>query len=328
VTPVSAAVLLYGPLTLIAVVLIVAAAAHLLRTGRLFDGDVDAATRVLIVFWLLACVLSVVFRFFARDWVHLYWSAQIPLIGLFLGSGALLCRTWRADIEESASKESLRSKRRWWPVSSAVLFLLMTLTLGIAPLLLEIALPQDNPASRDTGAPAHGLWELAVWSFGGPRPSTLAPITDMEIARGLGHLPRDLTVPMDTTLVAAYLWIAFCALAMSGRLIRSRRARLAFFLLAPLLLCVIDFCASGFLGETHHGPFDPSCFVPGSRDCGIWTCEPAVVGSYGPVLLIAIACTFVLALDLAVDRRARRQARAEIRISARSTSSLASRPSS
>jgi hypothetical protein len=313
------------------VMLCVTAAACVLRTGRVPEGTVDTATKVLIVLWLAACLLSVVFRFPFRDWVHLYWSAQIPLVGLFFGSGALLCRTWRADIEDSAIAESgetpLRRERRWWNVNGAVLFLGMAVTLGIAPLLLQIALPEDQPAPRDTGAPVRGLWELAAWGLGGARPATLAPITEAEIASGLGHLPRDITVPMGTTLIAAYVWIAFSLLAMGGRLVRSGRARAALLLLAPLLLAVLDFFAAGSLEGVSYGPFDAQALVPGARDCGIWTCEPAVVRSYGPVLLIAVACTFVLALCLALDQRARK-ARADHAITSRSTSYPASRPSS
>jgi hypothetical protein len=298
---------LYGPLVLIAVALSVEAALYVLGKGLLPRKLVGMATGVLIVLWIAACFFAVGFRVLGRDWVHLFWSAQIPLVGLFLGSGALLCRTWRVDSENAASaapsEESIRRKRHGWTRNGAFLFLAMTVTLGLAPLVLQIALPDDHPSPRDTGSPIQGLRELAAWGFGGPRPATLTPITQEEIARGLGHLPRDITVPMGTTLIAAYLWIAFSLLAMGGRLIRSRRARLAFYLLAPVLLGVLNFIEPVFHDRATYGALDPRFFGPdSSRESGIWTCEPAVVLSYGPVLLVAFASALVLALCLALER--------------------------
>lgn len=165
----------------------------------------------------------------------------------------------------------------------------MLVTLGALPLVLQLAIPEDHPSSRDTGEPVRRLVELAAWGLGGPLPECLTPITPQESARGIGHLPREVTVALGSTLLAAWQWIAFCALALLGRVLRSPRRRIAFYLVAPALLGL------GTLLLPSWKAFDASMFNA-MRESAIWKGEPAVLASYGPVLLVALVALAVLAI--------------------------------
>lgn len=197
--------------------------------------------------WGSGCAFLILERLAARDWMHLYWAAELPLVCLFSCSGVLLRRGPRG----------------------VLLFLGICICFGVLPLLLQIALPPDDPAPREIGAPVRRLWELARWGLGGSLPECLELNTGEEFARGVGHLPREVTVPMGTTLIAAGLWVAFLVLALASRLVRSERIRSAFCLLAPIVLLV----ASWIWG-------------PG-LDGAIWTSDPVLMRSYGPTLLVA-----------------------------------------
>lgn len=215
-----------------------------------------------------------------RDWMHSYWSSEAALICLFFGSGVLLCRTWPDDAEHAFG-----SARR----SGAIDFLVMILVLACMPFVL----PDPHPTGRNLGEPLRRAWELALWGLGAARPEALDPITEPEMLRNVGHLPREVTVAMGTTLIAALVVIAFSLLALLSRLIRAQRRRIAFLLLAPPIASVA--CAVEVL--------DP-------LDERIWTSDPALMRSYGPTLLVAIvlAGASVSACGLAW-RRHRRAAR-------------------
>jgi hypothetical protein len=252
-------------------------------------------------------VVAVVYRITYRDWVHLFWSAQIPLVGSFLVSGALLCRTWRDDagaLGSAKPREAVfKQEGSRWTLSGASLFLLMSATLGFAPLLLQIVFPANHPSLRETGQPIQRLLELASWGFGGPLPESLIPIADP--ARGIGYLPRDVTVPMGSTLIAAWLWIAFCVLAFGGRLVRSQRKRIAFYFVAPPLLGLCIQMGAADLVASVWGGFDSGFFgLESSRDSGIWTSDPVVLRSYGPVVLASLIAALALLFALAVQRTA------------------------
>jgi hypothetical protein len=280
---VAASMFLFGPLALIAVVLNCAAAMKVLLGHGVPRRNLAVSTNALVGLWVTAIALAPVMRLGYRDWVHLFWMGQFPLVGIFLGSGSLLCRTWRVDAAETG---------RPWFRSGALLFLAMAVTFGVGPLLLQIAIPEDQPSWHETGAPIRALRELIVWGFGGSLPAALTPLTDSEHARGIGHLPRDVTVPMGTTLIAAWLWIAFSLLALGGRLLRSQRARLTFYLLAPPLLALLKALSMRLVPQAKWGDLE-------SR---IWTCDPEVVRSYGPVVLGAGIATVVLLFCLATER--------------------------
>ena len=271
------AAIVYLPLTVLALVLCSAAAARTLRGGPVPIRKIVVARFLLIALWGSAILLGTVARMLYQDWVHLSWSAGIPLIGAFLASGVLLSRT--SGDENRASAERLRS--------GAWIFLLMTISLGLLPLVLQIAIPEDNPAPRDVGEPVRRLRELAAWGFGGPLPECLAPTTEEELARGVGHLPREVTVPMGATLIAAWFWLEFCALALLSRGVPAGRRRLAFTLLSPVFLSLLFGLGVGPWLELLWGGFDAGRIWVG-RGSGIWTSEPIVLASYGPVLLAAL----------------------------------------
>jgi len=251
------------------------------------------ARRFAVAVALAGLGLGVVQRAMYTDWVHLFWLAQVPLVALFLVSGILLATTWRDDTAGLAARmpsAASNPARRWR--SGAWTFLALDAALAFMPLVLTIALPEDRPGPRDLGRPAQRLADLALWGFGGPLPECLAPITEPEIQRGVGHLPREVTVPMGALLIGAWLWIAFCALACTGRALPSLRARRAFFLWAPFVFLLAVQC----VGPVSLGWFDPRFFAPvGALDSGIWTSYPTVLSSFGPVLAVALACALAMA---------------------------------
>lgn len=209
--------------------------------------------------------------------------------------------------------ESLRATRfgRAGHVSTgAWLFLAIVTSLALAPLVLQVAFPAHHLSGRNIGRPLSGLTELALWGFGGALPESLAPITNEESARGVGHLPREITVPMGTLLTAAWIWISFSALALVGRLVPSPRARRSFLLTSPTLLGI----ACYFSADGEHASsawFDPRFFWPlACEDSGIWRSDPVVLRSFGPVLLIALLCVLVVRITEHFERRVPHAARA------------------
>jgi len=262
----------YGPLTFIGIVLSIALAVRLLRKP---DGSPKLLLLVQLAplaLWVLGCSFALVDRLERPDWQHMYWSAYFPLLGLFLCSGVLLCRIWPAD---AAAIGVARPNAR----IGGLLYFMMSLSLGLAPLFLEIVIPESPPSGRNIGAPLQRLWDLVAWSFGGPLPECLSPNTGEEIARRVGHLPREVTVPMGTLLFVAWQWTAFCALALVGRVLLPRPERLAFYLVAPALLGIVWMVLFA-------GPFDNA----------VWTSDPGLMRSFGPVLLGALIAALVLLL--------------------------------
>lgn len=314
---VTVCMLVFAPLTILGILFCAAAALQVLRGSPSARMPLVLAQLVLVVLWGSACVFALLDRLDHRDWVHLFWSAQVPLVGLFLGSGALLCCTWRTDTEtvrRMLSEGTPQGSPSYRVRGGGWVYLFMTLTLGVAPLFLQIVLPEDNPSSRASGEPIRRLWELTVWGFGGPLPEMLTPIAAWQVERGVSHLAREVTVPVGTTLIAAWLWIMFCVIAFFGRLIRAPKLRIALYLLAPALVLIlpaaidpcmeiVDRATSGW------GGFDPDFFGPVScENSGIWTSEPAVMRSYGPVLLAALGAAVVLLLGQVAGRFTRRTA--------------------
>jgi hypothetical protein len=241
-------------------------------------------TRVIVACWLACLALAVFGRFVQRDWVHLFWSAQIPLTSLFLCSGVLLERTL---CDDASQRTIARVKPAW-------LFLAMVVSLGVAPLVLEIAWPAYVHSHRDLGRPLARVADLALWGFGGELPESLSPITELERARNVGHLPREVTVAMSGLFIAAWLWIAFSALLLIGRRLHPPRVRRAFLLLSPTAVGITCYLAAN-VWNAPLGPFDPRMFWPlAAEDSGIWTSEPAVLRSFGPVLAVAAACVVLV----------------------------------
>jgi len=197
---VTVCMLVFAPLTILGILFCAAAALQVLRGSPSARMPLFLAQLVLVVLWGSACVFALLDRLDHRDWVHLFWSARVPLVGLFLGSGALLCCTWRTDAEtvrRMLSEGTPEGSPSYRVRGGGWVYLFMTLPLGVAPLFLQIVLPEDNPSSRASGEPIRRLWELAVWGFGGPLPETLTPIAAWQVERGVSHLAREVTVPMQ-----------------------------------------------------------------------------------------------------------------------------------
>lgn len=238
-----------------------------------------------------------------RDWQHSFWAAEVPLECLFLGSGVMLCRVFADD-----AHVAFGSARR----NGTLGFLLMAIVLGGMPLVL----PDPHPTGRNLGEPLRRAWELAAWGFGGALPESLGPLTGPESARGVGHLPRELTVAMGTTLIAAWTVLAFCVLALSARLLRTPSRRIALLLATPPLVTAAH--VGGLLGV--RSPW------PGQLDDPIWSSDPGLMRSYGPTLLLALVLTFVLLGASMWTRAARKQRTVSVSPSTSDTPSTARRP--
>ncbi len=228
------------------------------------------------------------------DWVHLLWMVQVPIAGLFMISGVFLFTAYGNDGEPDAVESVAALQKRVSPSNAAWWFFAMMASLGIAPLLL-IAIFQGAPEGRNIGQPVRRLFELAQWGFGGALPECLGPLTFEEQARGVGHLPREVTVPMGALLISSWAWIAFCALAMVGRLLPWPRIRRGFLLLSPLALGLISLWISRRTVGTGLW-FDARYFWAGaSEESGIWTSDPVTMKSFGPVLVAAMLGALLLA---------------------------------
>jgi len=267
---------------------------------------------VLFLLWAAGAGSAILSGILRPDWVHDFWGAQVPMCAAFLGCGLLLCGVWGDDAalfeRVATSSPGTGSARHRRLANPAWTFLGMLLVSALVPLVLQLAFPEEHATHRGTGRPVHDLVELAHWGLGGPLPALLEPSGDAGHARGIDFLPRDVTVPMGATLIAAWLWILFCALAWVGRLVRAPRRRIVLLLLAPPVVGLLSPLASWPLGVLRLG-FDPRFFWPlAARDSGIWTSDPATMQSYGRVLLVAALCAVLLAASRVVQGARRRTA--------------------
>ena len=247
-------------------------------------------TRALFALWIVAAFTAITSHVTFPDWNHDFWAAQVPLVGLALSSGLLLCRTWSDDATSlagsgsgSTSSPPVQPPR---PTVWAWVFLAMMLWFGLGPLVIQWV---DGPRAHRSFAnerPLGNLLDLAAWGFGGPLPDFLEPQHRLQIERGVGHLPRDVTLSMGASLIAAWLWIAFCVLSLAGRALRNQRHRIGFYLVAPsgVAAFVLLWSLTG-LGQ---GPvIDPRFFGTASESSGIWMSEVGTMRSYGPLLAVA-----------------------------------------
>jgi hypothetical protein len=266
--------------------------------GALRPRSVEARRMLELARWLLAAVailclvLAVLDRIGHRNWVHLFWTTQIPLVGAFFCSGVFLVVFWR-DAEDQReitdSKTALLARR-------PLVFLAIVAVFACAPLVLTALYPEVISTGRNLGEPVRRIRELAAYGFGGARPEALGVS---------GGLPREVTVPMGLLLIGSWIAIFFGAIAVAARCIRAPNVRRAFLLLAPLAVGMTTF----FLGEV--GPKGGTILQPGffwpfdARDSGIWRSDPAVIASFGPVVLAALASVAALVvLERRVGRRA------------------------
>jgi hypothetical protein len=266
------------------------------------DGAVSASAlrqvrKLVVAIWLLAMGLAP----FVEDGagVHLFWAAQLPLVTLYLGSGLLV-----TPDPSTAEAREIRSGVSSW--KGQLLYFTMSLTLGLMPLLLISWFPGrycPDPTFREFGPPMESLGELARWGLRGDLPGFLEPRTNPALKRGVDYLPRAITVPFGTSLLAAWFWIFFGVATVCARSMPSSLTRRKFSLLAAPVVCF--FLVGGSALGLALGPLETQLFMPVDvRTSGIWTSDPFVMKSYGPVLVIALfmAC-LMLFLELREGRR-------------------------
>ena len=151
----------------------------------------------------------------------------------------------------------------------------------VLPAVLIEWAPKSNAAPRNLGRPVAGALEVARLGLGGPVPDVLVPVNDAGVERGLGFLPREITVTIGGLVAGATLWIATCLIALAGGLLRSARARLGVFLFAPFVV------AAAML-------FAPMPF--GMLQRPLWDADPALLRAFGPLLVLAGLAACGLAL--------------------------------
>src|SRR6185436_1042555 len=162
----------------------------------------------------------------------------------------------------------------WW-------FLAMMASVGLAPLLLIEWF--KAPDGYNTGEPTRRLIELARGGLGGYMPG------------GFGPIPREATVSMGVLLIAAWLWIAFCALAIVGRMLPWTSVRRVFLLLSPLVLGLLSFVQACRRIDMPVW-FDQRSFWPMCTESGVWVADPMTLRSFGPVLVAAVIIGILLAV--------------------------------
>jgi hypothetical protein len=246
----------------------------------------------IFIFWLAAVGMMTVE---CGDWVHLFWMSRDPIVAIFVLSGALLFTVWPED----AASRAEHAHRGWERLIArrggpATWFFAMLASLGALPIfLIELFVAPDG---RNIGAPFRRVFELAAWGFGGALPECLNPITIEDKLRGVGHLPREVTVPTGTLMIAAYLWVAFCLLAIIGGAIADARVRRVFLILSPLLVGFY-LMVEARVAAKPMAWFDVNLFL-GDSGSGVWESDPTVLKSFGPVLLAAGLSAIVLAIFL------------------------------
>jgi len=223
-----------------------------------------------------------------RDWVHLLWSAEYTLFSLFLASGAWLAELTVEPGSGEPGEAAPRARARTW--LPAALFALV----ASLPLLLLELLPRPDPPARESGAPTLRLIELARFGLGGERPAFLAPETAIEHERGLAHLAREVTVPMGSLMIGAWIAIAVVVLALLLRCAVPRRWRALLGALAPPAVVLLHI-SLGSMQPTWLGlPVEADWIVALARgESGIWASDPSTLRSFGPLLLtalVAVAC--------------------------------------
>ncbi len=233
-----------------------------------------------LVFWIASCLFAVVFGH--PDWVHLYWSVQIPLTGLFLMSGAWLDHSNPDLIEQTpagwkrvlARLGAARGGAWIWFALSALLAALPTLLLSLDGSVQESPRPYDSIPSE--------LAAIAKWGLGGPLPQSLEPHFEHEVERGLGYLPRSMTVPLACTFIACWTSVLFSLLACVGKLVRRSRYALRG---SPLIVALAVVVLSP-IAILPYG-LDMGEFVPISVDgSAIWRAVPSSLQSFGPLAVL------------------------------------------
>lgn len=227
--------------------------------------------RLVLAYAAVAFVLAVLHWWPWRDWVHCLWTSTHPQIAVFAAAGAFLVRDGRE-----------RRERGPWIV------LAVLLAFALLPAALIQGAPDPDAGARNLGRPIAGTLEVALFGLGGPVPPALVPENDAGVARGLGYLPREITVPVGALATAAVLWTVLCVLQVAGALLRAPRLRRGFLLFAPFAVLPPLFFAQL--------PF-------GLRVRSVWTTDPTLMHGFGPLLLVAICASALVPLASLLARR-------------------------
>lgn len=223
----------------------------------------------------------------AHDWTHFAWIVQGCLIVGFLGSGCWLAEAAAIELDSPADERPLRLTARPW-----VFPLLLALIAALVPTLMTAS---PSPAQAARAAEPHwpALIELARFGFGGARPASLEPLTAEQISRGLGALPRPLSVSASLLYSAALLAVAFALLRLLAGRLEQARPRASLRLIGPWVLWMVLVLSSSVPAD----PFDAGFFLPGGIDQGgLWKSEPVSLRAFGPVLTLGLLCALLAAV--------------------------------
>lgn len=225
--------------------------------------------RLVLGYGLLALVLVTALWWMERDWVHLLWTSTNSQIALFVGAGAFLVRgEWGRRMGTTLLRPGP------WIVLAALL------ALALLPAALIQCAPPPGAGPRNLGRPLAGTLEVARFGLGGPLPPILVPENSAGEARGLGFLPREITVPVGALAAAACLWIVLCLVQLLGSALRPLGLRRGFFLLAP-------FGAPALL-------WWPMPF--GLDESTLWPTDPVLMHGFGKLLLTAALASLLVPL--------------------------------
>ncbi len=290
--------------------------AQLLAAREAFLGSrqqtLPRATSVWLGFAVWTLVVTCCVDATASSFEFLFWTSQIAMLVLFASSGCLLAG-WLRRLEAQVSNR--RPFRRW--LESPLMFPAIAGALVLLPWAWMAWRDFGLGRGRNVGASFERTLDLALWGLGGELPQYLQPETVAGFARGLGWLPREVTVPMGVALIAAWLIVAFAMLVLVVSLGRGTRVLIHAATWAPFLTFVAlvfwnEWFGSGFKAASPDAWFDSRYFLPlADSTSGIWRSSPGTLRSLGPMLLIAAAATIVVAV-VVIRPRTRRQRPAEI----------------
>ncbi len=236
----------------------------------------------------LAVAGSVGLRITTVNWVHFQWSLGYPLLGAFCVSGAFLPWMWPSEHSgtvAAAPAADAWTRSGWW-------FPAVALAIGTSSVWLQLLLPGEVPAVRNSPGPLVGTIELAAYGLGlGDLPAVLHVRFPHDAARGMDHLSRDLTVPLSVLTLTAEMLCAYVALALGLRFVPHAAVRFALRLVAPIGVTGFMFSRWRRLAS------------------GLWHETPAEIRAFGPTLLAATIALAVLVVLWLRDRAHARSAR-------------------
>lgn len=253
--------------------------------------------QTVVVVWGLGMLFTGFTWLVERDWVHTLWAVAMPMTAMLAIAGPLLL-AWADPHGERGHRGWLGRDR----LRAGWSFMGMTLALGALPLVLVTVLPAMR--GRNVGDAPSGVAALVAWGVGGPLPEVLTPVTAGELARGVGHLPREVTLSIGALMQASWVVLLACALGVAGRWLPGDLVRRTFLLLAPFVVTasLLIACAAGVGKESPL--FDARLLVPiGNESTGLWTSDPVTLRVFGPVLLAALLAALLIPPMVALGPR-------------------------